>query len=186
MPQGWRDWRIVLRALRRLGVEVYHEDEKYLFVARHPRRGPAIRKWWLPRAFEARLVQQLHLEWGEYAKAILAIEAEDRGEDLVPAPTVPSDAESIHSRELKRGLEYLRQKCEQAAKEGDATVQVSLDDGVDVTAFLREARAHPDELHLMIEMQAHAVMRKHAALEQVQLVLPTLEPFIVGRPGYDD
>jgi hypothetical protein len=186
MPKGWRDWKIVVRALRRLGVAPYYEDEQYLFVARLPHRGPAIRKWWIPRALETRLVQQLHLEWTEYAKAILAVEAEDRGEAAAPQRSEHSDADTIHSLELKRGLEYLKQKCEQAASTGSATVRISLDDGIDVTAFLREARARPDELHLMIEMQAHAVMRKHAALEQVQLLLPACEPFTVGRPGYDD
>jgi 3-mercaptopyruvate sulfurtransferase SseA len=103
VPKGWRDWKIVLRALQRFGIAVCDEDEKHVFVARFPHR-QAIRKWWLAKELEEHLVRTLHLEWQAYLQAIRAVEAEDRGE-LSPADTA-APLEASHSRELKRGLTF--------------------------------------------------------------------------------
>ena len=42
MPKGWRHWTVVLRALKRIGVDEYDRDDGYVYVTRFPHVGQAV------------------------------------------------------------------------------------------------------------------------------------------------
>jgi hypothetical protein len=182
MPKGWRDWRIVLRALLRLGVTQHHEDEQHVFVGLFPYKSQPLRKWWVAPELEEHLLSKLRLNPEDYAVALSAIAAEDSGAAPPSKPTTQSSIEALHERELAHCMEQLREGCENGAREGNATLSLRLEN----TTLIHAAISDRDELHLKFEVQIHAVMRQHPTLEWVQLTIPVCEPFTVGRPGYDD
>jgi hypothetical protein len=182
MPTGWRDWKVVLRALQRLGVAQQHEDEQHVFLVLFPNKMQPLRKWWVTPEIEEHLLQKLRLAPEEYIEAIRAVEAEDRGEPSTSRAVSISQSEILHKKEMARCLEQLREGCESGAREGNANITLRLES----TTLIQAALSDRDELHLQLEVQIHAVMRQHPTLEWVQLTLPVCEPFTVGRPGYDD
>lgn len=176
---------VVLRALQRLGVDQYAEDEEHVYVARFPHAGQAIRKWYLPKEVEAHLVRKLHLDLDGYLDAIRSVEAETPREPPLPAPPAPPHSVA-HASSVAACLARVRELVEEGAMGGHAVLDLRIDESVDLTAMIREAKDHRDDLHLALEQQIHPMMRQYSSLVQVTVTLPTVDPFSIGRPGYDD
>ena len=186
MPKGWRSWTVVLRALKRIGVDEYDQDDGYVYVTRFPHAGQAIRKWYLPKEVEDHLIQQLRLDIIDYRNAIRAVEAEDRGERSSQATPPPDPYPSIHALGLTACLARVQTLVEDGARGGDTDLNIHVDESFNMTAMVRAAKDCRDDLHLALEQQIQAVMRQYPSLLTVRLTLPAIDPFLIGRPGYDD
>lgn len=185
MPRGWRSWTVVLRALQRLGVDKYAEDDVHVYVARFPHAGQAIRRWHLPKEVEAHLIRKLGIDRERYEEAIRAVEAEDRAKSPDTPPPAPPPPDT-HALSLTASLARIRELVEDGAIRGDSALDLCVDESFDITALIREAQDRRDDLHLALEQQIHPVMLRCPSLTHVTLRIPTIEPFSIGRPGHDD
>lgn len=172
---------MVLRALEHLGVIAYFENDKHVLIARMPRKA-SLTKWHVSKELELHLMHQLGIDAVDYANALRMTERDDQGEAPGQPSAGPAGSDEVQGEEISRCLALVRERCQHAFANGDASIELHLDE----LALLRAAREDRDQLHLKLEIEVHAVMKQHRSAAEVQLTLPGCEPFKVGRPGYDD
>lgn len=78
MVAGFRDWRVVVKALVRLGCTVYAEDDDHAFVARANVRQQAVRKIPIHPDLERIIVEALGFTMVAYQAAL---ELDERGQN---------------------------------------------------------------------------------------------------------